>query len=122
MNTRATTRAQLQALTRDELIEKALEANLVIEELKEIKKKISEFVKMEADLNIVKKCNTLLHERVVELEKNCLNTSQYIRREMIEVSKIPLSIGDDVLENKVCAVLSLTDELVQPSDLESCTD
>ena len=75
---------------------------------------------MEADLNIVKKCNTLLHERVVELEKNCLNTSQYIRREMIEVSKIPLSIGDDVLENKVCAVLSLTDELVQPSDLESC--
>ena len=74
MDTRATTRAQLQALPRDELIEKALEANLVIEELKEIKKKISEFVKMEADLNIVKKCNTLLHERVVELEKDCLNT------------------------------------------------
>ena len=120
MDTRATTRAQLQALSRDELIEKALEANIVLEELKKIKNKISEFVKMEADLNIIKKCNSLLHERVIELEKDSLNTSQYIRREMIQISPIPLAIGDDVLEQSICDALSLTGELVTPSDIESC--
>ena len=75
---------------------------------------------MEADLIIIKKCNSLLHERVIELEKESLNTSQYIRREMIQISPIPLAIGDDVLEQSICDALSLTGELVTPSDIESC--
>ena len=50
----------------------------------------------------------LLKNIVTQFEKNVLNTSQYIRREII-----PTAIPDNVLKKKVCDALSLTGILVK---------
>ena len=114
------TRDQLEAMSKEELIEKALAANFVIDELREIKKTQSEFVKIEAELKIVKNCNTLLHERVIQLEKDALNTSQYVRKETMELGPLPSTITDDILEKTVCDILSLTGQKVTPNCLQAC--
>ena len=62
----------------------------------------------------------LLLKRIINLERNALNTVQYVRRETIEINPIPHSIPSADLENKVCQALSLTGTTVTPDDRQGC--
>ena len=67
-----------------------------------------------------KKCNSLLLESVHQLERASLDNSQYLRRDMIELQPVPLSIDEKELETTICKVLSLTGPDISSSSLQSC--
>ena len=69
--------------------------------LGEIRKFNGNFVKLESEINIVKKVNKLLNKKVIDLERQCWENAQYSRRECLEVAGIPRDVSDENLESKV---------------------
>ena len=69
--------------------------------LEEIRKFNGNFVKLESEINIVKKVNKLLNKKVIDLERQCWENAQYSRRECLEVAGIPRDVSDENLESKV---------------------
>ena len=63
--------------------------------------------------------NELLLECITQLERNNMNNTQYNRRETLEINPVLSDIADDVLEQSVCQVLSLTGISVEPDDLQT---
>ena len=51
---------------------------------------IKKYDKLNSKLLISKNCNSLLLKRVVNLERNALNTAQYVCRETKEINLIPI--------------------------------
>ena len=54
------------------------------------------------------------------ITKKHLDSSQYLRREIIEINPVPEDIRDMQLEESICQALSLTDTPVSTGDLEAC--
>ena len=73
-----------------------------------------------SELQISKTCNSLLRKRIIDLERSSLDNAQYLRREMIEISPVPVKVSNNELEGLVCKALSLTVIEVYPNDLEAC--
>ena len=69
-----------------------------------------------SELTVSKNCNHLLSERIVQLERNAPSNAQYHHQK----SPIPPSVGDDVLESRVCKAQSLTSYEVKHNDLQAC--
>ena len=117
------TKAQVDNVSREELIEKLLTFSDITDQLSGLNSRFANFIKkyykLNSELVISKNCNSLLLKRVINLERNALNTAQYVRRKTIEINPIPQSIPSADLENKVCQSLSLTGTTVAPDDLEA---
>ena len=77
-------------------------------------------IKLIQSCSSVKKINSHLLTRVVQLERNAVASSQYSRRETIELKPVPADITEDALEENVCKALSLTGVNVVPNDLHAC--
>ena len=96
------TRSQLENKSKDELINELLSLSSFRSELEELKKHFIDFntnySRIYSELEVSKNCNSLLRERIIQLERNTLNTSQYLRREMIELNPVPNDIDNNVLE------------------------
>ena len=88
--------------------------------LEEIRKFNENFVKLESEINIVKKVNTLLNKRVIDMERQCWVNAQYSRRECLEVAGIPRDISNDNLESKVFEVFSKSGSEMLSRDIEAC--
>ena len=73
-----------------------------------------------SNLPISRRCNDLLLECITQLECNNLNNAQYNRRETLKINPMPSDIANDVLEQSVCQVLSLTGISVELDDLQAC--
>ena len=69
---------------------------------------------------ITKNCNILLHQRIIQLEQNAVNNTQYHSRKSLEVKLVPHDIGDNVLEETICRAVSLTGHEVTCDDLRTC--
>ena len=54
------------------------------------------------------------------MERNAVASSQYSRRETIELNPVPVDITEDALEENVCKALSLTGVNVVPNNLHAC--
>ena len=80
----------------------------------------TKFDRVFSELQISKTCNSLLRKRIIDLEWPSLDNAQYLRREMIEISLVPLEVSNNELERLVCEVLSLTGDEVYPDNLEAC--
>ena len=74
---------------------------------------------MKSDLKILKNCNNLLVKKTINLERDQLISSQYLRRESLEINFVPVEIEDSELEEKVCIALRLSGQPVSPSDLSA---
>ena len=57
--------------------------------------------KLSSQYIVVRKVNTLLEKRVIELEKSQAKTEQYSRKNNVEISGIPHETLDNILEDKV---------------------
>ena len=96
----AYTEGTLDKLSKKELIAITLSTRNKVEQytnvnndaLEEIHKFNETFVKHESEINIVKKVNTLLNERVIGRERQCWANAQYSRRECLEVAGITRSL------------------------------
>ena len=68
---------------------------------KTLRKKVESNEKLSSQFTVVRKVNTLLEKRVIELEKSQAKAEQYSRRNNVEISGIPHEILDNNLEDKV---------------------
>ena len=71
-------------------------------------------------MNIPKSINTLLSQRVADLEIQCWDNAQYSRREILEVLGIPRSVGDNTLEEKVIEVFEKVGCNTDSVNIEAC--
>ena len=69
---------------------------------------------------VVKKVNTLLEKRVIELEKSQAKAEQYSRRNNVEISGIPHEILDNNLEDKVIDICKDTGIKIRHMNIEGC--
>ena len=118
------TRSQLEHLSKDELIDELMSIEDISSKLANLTTRLDDFSRrfevLSSELGVSKNCNRLLSERIIQLERNAVNNAQYHRRESIEVSPVPASIGDEELEDSICKALSLTGHEVIPDDLQAC--
>ena len=77
--------------------------------LDEIRKLNDNFSKLEADVTVSKNISNLLSQRVVDLERQCL-----------EVAGIPRSVDDNILEEKVIQVFEKVGCNIDSSNIEAC--
>ena len=78
------------------------------------------FEVLSSELAVSKNCNRLLSERIIQLERNAVNNVQYHRRESIDISPVPASIGDEEIRDTICKAFSLTGHEVILDDLQAC--
>ena len=120
----ALTRKQLEKLTKEELIDELLTVNSIHEDLANLTSRFDEFLKknvqVESELAVSKNCTKLLSKQIETLQRNTLDSSQYLRREIIEINPVPEDIQDMQLEESICQALSLTETPVSTGDLEAC--
>ena len=65
---------------------------------------------LSSELSVSKNCNCPLSEKIVQLERNLVNTAQFHGHELLEINPIPTSTGDDILENSISKVFSETND------------
>ena len=96
------TRSQLEHLSKDELIDELMSIGDISSKLANLTTRFDDFSRkfevLSSELAVSKNCNRLLSERIIQLERNAVDNAQYHRRESIEVSPVPASIGDEELE------------------------
>ena len=84
----------------------------ITDQLQSLTKRFDDFIEkyniLHSELLVSKNCNSLLLNRIINLERNAPNNAQHIRREMLEINPVPQSNSNDELEQRVCRVLSLT--------------
>ena len=106
------TRKQLEKLTKEELIDELLTVNLIHEDLANLTSRFEEFLEkyawVESELAVSKNSTKLLSKQIETLQRNTLDSWQYLRREMIEINLAPEDIQDMQLEESICQALSLT--------------
>ena len=64
-----------------------------------------------------RRCNELLLESITQLECNNLNSALYNRKETIEINPRSSDIANNVPDQSVCQVLSLTGKTRRPASL-----
>ena len=80
----------------------------------------SDFSKLEADIQVTRKVNSKLSERLMTMERRCYANEHYSRRECLEISGIPASLADEDLESKVLKILEEIDVPIDPTLVEDC--
>ena len=77
------TRAQIENMSKEELVDELLKSSEISSKLDNVTLALEEFTlkynQMYSELAVVKKVNTLLQNKIVTLEKDQLNCSQYHR-------------------------------------------
>ena len=54
----------------------------------------SKFDHVFSELQISKTCNSLLRKQIIDLARSSLDNAEYLRREMIEISPVPLELSN----------------------------
>ena len=123
------TRSQYENMSKEELIQELTDINSsfindINTKLSNLGEKFNEYKskydKVDSELQQCKKINSHFLTRVIQLECNTVASSEYSRRETIELNLAPADITEDALEENVCKALSLTGVNVVPNDLHAC--
>ena len=121
----AYTEEALSKLSKPELVAITLKMSQRMEALndsilEEVKQINSNFKLLESDLSITKNANTLLHKRLISMERQCWANAQYSRRECIEVAGIPSSVADGDLKTTVCNIAAKINTKLSSCDIQAC--
>ena len=117
--------AVLNKLSKPDLVQIILntEANLgsqIAELTTEAKVLLDHSKTLEVDVAIVRNVNSKLVERVAATERQCWVKAQYSRRDTLEVVGIPMSVRDNVLEQKACDVIQEIGVDICDRDIQAC--
>ena len=78
------TRKQLEKLSKEELIDELVTVNSIHEDLAKLTSRFDEFlekyVQVESALEVSKNCTKLLSKQIEALQRNALDSSQYLWR------------------------------------------
>ena len=87
------TRKQLKKLTKEELIDELLTVNSIHEDLANLTSRFDQFLekyeRVDPKLAVSKNCTKLLSRQIETVQRNALRSSQYLKREMIEIIPRP---------------------------------
>ena len=72
--------------------------------LEEVRKVNDKFINLESQLLVTKNVNSLLQQRVIDLERQCWANGQYSRRKCLEIAGILESVKQNELEDKVLRI------------------
>ena len=110
-------KSQYKNMSKEELIQELTDinssfVNSINAKLTDLSEKFIKFTskydKVCSELQQCKSFNSCLLTRIIPLECNAVTNSQYSRRETTELNPVPAEIWENVLEERVCKVLSLT--------------
>ena len=123
----AYTEAVLNRLSQPDLVQMILNtgANLgqqIAKLTTEVKDLLGHSKKLGAYVAIIMNVNSKLVERVVATERQCQENAQYSRRDTLEVVGIPMSVRDNVLEQKVSDVIQEIDVDICDRDIQNSED
>ena len=114
----------LKTLRKDELIDKIIDIQTESNALQAINDKLDalnfKFEALNSELAVSRNVNSLLCERIKELERRCGMSEQYSRRECLELVGIPDSVPQDSLEDKVLDIFKSINVDVQSANVEAC--
>ena len=88
--------------------------------LEEVRKLNDKFINLESQLLVKKNVNSLLQQRVIDLEIQCWANAQYSRRECLEVAGISESVKQDELEYKVLRIFKKVGCDIPSDNIEAC--
>ena len=92
------TKKQSEKLSKEELINELLTVNSIHENLVNLTSRFGEFLekyaRVESELEVSKNCMKLLSKQIETLRRNTLDSSQYLREEIIEINLVPEDIQD----------------------------
>ena len=115
---------ELGGMKKDDLVGVYLKLQSEFDSVSSLHKKLDvineKFEKLHSELIVSKNVNSLLSERVKELEKRLSETEQYSRRECLEIAGIPLDIPQSDLESKVLDIFGEIGVVVEPKEVEAC--
>ena len=95
-----------------------MQSNIKI--LEEVRKLNDKFINLESQLLVKKNVNSLLQQRVTDLEIQCWANAQYSRRECLEVAGISESVKQDELEYKVLRIFKKVGCDIPSDNIEAC--
>ena len=117
-------RAELEIMTRDELLKYSLQMNDLCSKLLSLEKRVDE---LESEQEIQRNVNTILNKeisamkkRAIQNEKITTNNAQYLRRRQLEVNNVDENIHDDRLTDTITGFLSVTGVTVKTCDIDKC--
>ena len=114
----------LNKYSKQQLIDMLLEREAVSKNITDLTlevKRLAGFVsRLETDLSVVRHVNDALQKQLVLTKRQCWANAQYSRRECIEISGIPNSVGDNELEEKVLKVFNKLGVTVNEENVEAC--
>ena len=116
----ALSEAALKKLSKYEIVSLALDCqNKFDSTLTSIRKELSDlkkvFEKLGSDLFVARQVNLVLRERVTSLERPCWSSSQYSRRECLELTGIPETSDNNALESTVLKIFERMELKVDPN-------
>ena len=85
-----------------------------------VKNLVSTNERLTSELTVVKNVNSILENRVVNLEKQLSKNEQYGRRNNVEISGISNQIPDQDLEENIIKICKDSDINISPMDIEGC--
>ena len=83
---------------------------------------LAENKKLQSDIAIVQNVNRKLEDKIVYLEKNQAKVEQYSCRNNVEISGIPSTIPDNLLENTVISICRDSGVEIDPKISRAVTD
>ena len=86
----------------------------------QVRKLNESFQQLKSDLAITKNVNSQLHNRFVNMERQCWANAQYSRRECVEIVGIPTSVADNELEETFCKIVDKVGVKIDDRDIVSC--
>ena len=105
------TRKQLEKLSKEELIDELLTVNSIHEDLAKLTSRFDEFLEnyaqVEPELEVSKNCMKLLSKQIETLQRNALDSSENLRREMIEINQVPEDSKTGSLKNQYAKLYPL---------------
>ena len=61
----------------------------------------SKYDKVHSEMQQTKNCNSYLLAKIIQLHRNAVTTSQYSRKETVELNPVPADIIEDVLGENI---------------------
>ena len=81
---------------------------------------VAENKKLQSDIERVKNINHKVESKIVYLKKNQTNGVQYSRRNNVEISGIPNTIPDNLIQNIVISICRDSGVEIDPKDVKGC--
>ena len=117
----ALSEATLKKLSKDKIINLALDYQSQFDSaLARTRNELLRNEKLGCDLSVPWQVNSVLRERVTNLERQCWSNSQCSRREYLELTGIPETNNINTLESTVLKSFEKLEVKVDPSNVEDC--